>query len=61
MASNNEAEGHGCLLACLAAKSFHSEEVVKRDDSNPVVRALNGEAALVVRVLVSLVLHAAVP
>ena len=33
---NNEAEGHGGLLACLAAQRFHSEEVVIRGDSKPL-------------------------
>ena len=42
-------------MACLAAQSYHSEEVALRGDSNRIVRALNGEAALVDRVLVGLV------
>ena len=54
-ATNNEAEGHGCLLACLAAQKFQSDEVVIRGDSQLVVRALNDEVALNDRKLVNLV------
>ena len=47
LASNNEDEGHGCLLACLAARSFHSEEVVIRGDSILIVRAIKVKIELV--------------